>query len=64
MKKITKGVRVFVSKEGLQKSCSKSDIDKFGDTEQTAFDIQEMNGEQYVSVSPRCSVPLSACKPL
>lgn len=60
MKKVTKGVRVFVSKKELQKSCSKSDVDEFGDTEQIAFYVNE----QYVSISPRCIVPLTACKPL
>lgn len=60
MKRVTKGVRVFVSKEELKKSCSKSEVDEFGDTEQTAFDVDE----GFVSISPRCFVPISACKPL
>lgn len=60
MKKVTKGVRIFVSKEELQKSCSKSEVDEFGDTEQTAYDVDE----RFISISPRCFVPISACKPL
>lgn len=60
MKKVTKGVRVFVSKQELQKSCIKSEVDEFGNTEQTVFYVDG----QSVSISPRCSVPISACKPL
>jgi len=64
MKTIKQGVRIFVSKQELQKSSSKSDVEEFGDTEQTAYAILNFKDGQAVSISPRCFVPISACKPL
>lgn len=64
MKRVTQGVRVFVSKRELKKLCSLY-TDEFGDTEQTAhYILTNSNGELYVSISPRCAVPMSACKPI